>query len=182
MTNLIETAKKFATQAHKGQYRKDPSKRNYIVHVEEVVKIVRDHGGSDIAISAAWLHDVVEDCPPISIQDIVDSFGADVAKIVAEVTDDKSLPKAERKKQQILTAPHKSFEACLIKIADKISIVRELTQYPPAYWGKERRVGYVDWARQVVLAMAHQPESMIIEFDEIYTKARQQLMSDENLK
>ena len=53
------------------------------------------------AIAAAWLHDAVEDCPPTSFAEIENEFDVDIANIVRELTDDKSLPKAERKRLQI---------------------------------------------------------------------------------
>ena len=51
-------------------------------------------------VIAALLHDAVED-QEISIEMIVREFGNQVGDIVLEVTDDKTLPKAERKRKQI---------------------------------------------------------------------------------
>ncbi len=61
-------------------------------------------------------------------------FGARVASIVAEVTDDKSLPKAERKRLQILKASKKSIQAKQVTLADKICNLRD----NPPHWNEER--------------------------------------------
>ncbi len=78
------------------------------------------------------------------------SFGLRVAELVAEVTDDKSLPKPERKRLQIEHAAHASPRAKMIKIADKVSNLRALGSSPPAGWSKTRIEEYVAWATEVV--------------------------------
>ena len=70
--------------------------------------------------------------------------------MVAEVTDDKSLPKEERKRLQIVKSASKSNGAKLVKLADKIANLRDLVSSPPADWSDERRIQYFEWARQVV--------------------------------
>lgn len=77
-------------------------------------------------------------------------FGREVASIVVEVTDDKTLPKAERKRLQIEHAHSLSPHAKLVKLADKIANVRDVLYRPPTDWSAERREEYVEWARQVV--------------------------------
>jgi hypothetical protein len=71
-----------------------------------------------------------------------------------EVIDDKSLPKAERKPQQVETAPKKRHEAKLIKLADKTSNVRAVENSPAPDWSVERRLEYVDWAKKVVAGIS----------------------------
>src|SRR3990170_4499531 len=78
------------------------------------------------------------------------AFGARIARIVAEVTDDKTLPKAERKRLQVAHAGALSQEAKLVKLADKICNLRDVAERPPASWSLERRREYFDWAKQVV--------------------------------
>jgi (p)ppGpp synthase/HD superfamily hydrolase len=73
-----------------------------------------------------------------------------VANLVLEVTDDKSLPKAERKRKQVESAPKKSREAKLIKLADKTSNVRAVANSPSPDWSVERRREYIEWAKSVV--------------------------------
>ena len=94
-----------------------------------VAALVERWSGSERAIAAAWLHDTVEDCPPTSVAELEALFGKEIAGIVAELTDDKSLPKAERKKQQILNASKKSNEASLVKLADKTSNIGAIAQF-----------------------------------------------------
>jgi len=77
-------------------------------------------------------------------------FGRDVAVIVGEVTDDKSLPKTERKRLQIEHAAHLSASAKLVKLADKTCNLRDMAVAPPVGWSLERRREYFDWAKQVV--------------------------------
>jgi (p)ppGpp synthase/HD superfamily hydrolase len=155
---MIPTAEAFARERHAGQTRKGAAAEPYIVHVEEVARLTAGWGGSETAVMAAWLHDTVEDCPPTSLDEIAGLFGADVARIVGELTDDKSLPKAERKRLQVVNAAHKSPEACLVKIADKTSNVSALRLSPPADWSRDRMRAYLDWVEAVMDALAHKPE------------------------
>ena len=67
-------------------------------------------------------------------------------RLVEEVSDDKTLPKAERKRLQIEHAASLSQGAKLIKLADKICNVREVTLDPPHDWSTVRRREYLDWA------------------------------------
>ena len=103
------------------------------------------------AIAAALLHDTVEDAG-VTFDEIERRFGPQVAAIVRELTDDMSLPKAARKRHQLLGAPSRSHRAALIKVADKTSNVRSITLCPPD-WCASRKAAYVDWARQVVHAL-----------------------------
>jgi len=151
--SLIERAAGFAAHCHAGQTRKSRAAMPYIVHPAEVAALASLFGGDAQTIAAAWLHDTVEDCPPTSLADIAADFGRDVAAIVAEVTDDKSLPKAERKRRQIVHAPESSPGAALVKLCDKISNVRSLAQHPPVGWDRTRRLEYLDWAEAVVAAL-----------------------------
>jgi (p)ppGpp synthase/HD superfamily hydrolase len=66
------------------------------------------------------------------------------------VTDDKDLPPGERKRRQIASAKGKSFGAKLIKLADKIANLRDLTSAPPADWDDERNARYREWSKQVI--------------------------------
>ena len=105
-------------------------------------------GNTDLVI-AALLHDTIEDAG-VTEEELAERFGADVAHLVAEITDDKSLPKQERKRLQIVNAPKKSVRAQTIKLADKISNLRAILSSPPIEWTDQRKTEYFDWARQVV--------------------------------
>ncbi|MCB6176962.1 HD domain-containing protein [Rhodobacter sp. Har01] len=148
----IEKARRFAEDAHAGQTRKGAAGEPYSVHLQEVAALVAAAGGSVTAVMAAWLHDTVEDCR-IAPATLADLFGPEVAAVVAELTDDKALPKPVRKRQQQLNAPRKSPEAALVKIADKLSNIRALAVSPPATWPLSRKLDYLDWACSVVAAL-----------------------------
>ena len=96
-----------------------------------------------------WHNDVVEDAG-VSFAEVAERFGEDVASLVAEVTDDKSLPKDTRKALQVANAAAKSTRAQALSAADKIANMRSVAASPPANWSFDRRVEYVHWARQVV--------------------------------
>jgi (p)ppGpp synthase/HD superfamily hydrolase len=165
MTDLIKRAESFARSRHLGQFRKGDAQEPYIIHVEEVAELVNAWGGSESAIAAAWLHDTVEDCPPTSFAKIEQEFGSEVASVVREMTDDKSLPKVERKKLQIINAAKKSEAACLIKLADKSSNVAAIGSSPPADWSAERKSNYVAWARTVIDPLPYKPEMALRAFN-----------------
>ena len=164
MNDLISRAERFARVRHEGQSRKGKAKEPYTNHLEEVASFTRLWGGSENAIAAAWLHDTVEDCPPTSSDEICSVFGATIGSIVAELTDDKSLPKVERKKKQIENAPKKSIDASLVKLADKTSNVGAIGKSPPADWPLERRLDYIRWANEVVGRLPYAPKEALGEF------------------
>ena len=94
------------------------------------------------------------------------AFGEDIAELVAEVTDDKSLPKAERKRLQVLHAPDRSPRAKVLKLADKTSNLRAIAASPPADWSPERLRDYVEWARSVVAGLRGVSPWLEARFDE----------------
>jgi (p)ppGpp synthase/HD superfamily hydrolase len=168
-SDLVKEAESFARRNHEGQTRKGVAQEPYITHVEEVANLVREFGGTDIAIAAAWLHDVVEDCDP-TIDDISERFGTAVAEVVLEVTDNKDLPKSARKRFQIESANRKSPEACLIKWADKTSNLLSIANSPPD-WTNERKREYISWATSVTANLPLRPESAIAEFNQAKARA-----------
>jgi guanosine-3',5'-bis(diphosphate) 3'-pyrophosphohydrolase len=141
----------FAAHKHKDQRRKDVEASPYINHPITLANILANEGRvTDVeVICAALLHDTVEDTDTTP-EELEREFGQAIRSIVMEVTDDKTLPKAERKRQQIEHAAHASAKAKLVKLADKISNLRDVANHPPANWPLERRQEYFDWAKQVV--------------------------------
>jgi len=135
--------------------------------------MVADIGRSDDhnVLIAALLHDTVEDTGT-TYDEIRDGFGETVAKLVAEMTDDKSLKKKDRKEKQVEHAPDLSDGAKLIKIADKISNVREIAYDPPRKWSGARKSKYYDWAERVVNAMGLVDPEMRLVFDKTLHQAR----------
>lgn len=159
----------FAAEKHRHQRRKDREASPYINHPIDLAHIlVNEAGVTDTAVViAAILHDTVEDTATTS-EELSQAFGAEIAAIVAEVTDDKALPKEERKRLQELHAPHSSPAAQLVKLADKISNLRDLTRSPPATWDLERRRAYFEWARRVVDGLRGRHPRLEALFDEAY--------------
>lgn len=153
-TGLLLKALRFSADKHRNQRRKDVAQSPYINHPIEVVQLLWDVGGvRDIDILlAAILHDTIEDTETHP-EEISAAFGQAVAAFVLEVTDDKSLPKGERKRLQIETAPGKSFGAKLVKLADKACNVRDLVTRPPKYWPPERCRDYLLWSEKVVAGL-----------------------------
>ena len=148
---LIIDALDFASHAHRDQRRKDADASPYISHPIALARILVVEGGvlDPVVIAAALLHDTVEDCGVLPTH-LAQRFGKEVSDVVAEVTDDKALPKARRKELQVEHAPHASARAKLVKLADKIANVRDIGQSPPADWPEERRQEYAHWAKRVV--------------------------------
>ena len=140
-------------------------------HVLEVAKLVSSALSEDDTnlVIAALLHDTVEDTNTTR-QELEEKFGSDVADLVFEVTDDKSLPKAERKRLQVVNASKKSVRAQMIKLADKISNLRAILSSPPADWDFRRKKEYFDWARQVVDGLTAPNYVLKAKFDETLKK------------
>lgn len=161
---LLLEAAHFAADRHRDQRRKDSGATPYINHPLAVAALLAENGVADIEVlAAALLHDTVEDTET-SIEEIRKRFGESIAGIVAEVTDDKSLPKDERKRLQVAHAPHKSPGARLVKIADKTCNLRDIAASPPD-WPVERKREYFDWAAAVVGEMRGANTSLEAAFD-----------------
>ena len=141
----------FAADKHRNQRRKDPEASPYINHPIALARILAAEGSvTDTAtLAAAVLHDTIEDTKTTA-DELRELFGDRVTNIVLEVTDDKSLLKAERKKRQIERAPFLTPQAKLVKLADKIANLRDVAVRSPADWSLDRRREYFDWAKQVI--------------------------------
>jgi guanosine-3',5'-bis(diphosphate) 3'-pyrophosphohydrolase len=175
LTRLLQAAS-FAADRHRDQHRKDAAESPYINHPLAVAELLADVGGmTDIdLLAAALLHDTVEDTTT-SLDEISRQFGDEVRQLVAEVTDNKSLPKMRRKELQIENAPHKSARAKQLKIADKICNVRDLDADSPVGWDRDRKAHYLDWAVNVVAGCRGVNPGLERLFDDSITKARQRL-------
>jgi guanosine-3',5'-bis(diphosphate) 3'-pyrophosphohydrolase len=136
---------------HRDQRRKDAEAPPYINHSLAVANVLSSEAGvnDETILIAALLHDTVEDTET-TFEELEEHFGADVARLVEEVTDDQRLPKAVRKQLQIKRAPLASQAARQLKIADKICNVRDIASSPPATWSEERKIEYLEWATHVV--------------------------------
>ena len=157
----------FAAERHLGQTRKDARKIPYIYHPVALLRILAVEAGVDdpVVLMAAALHDTIEDTATTA-QELRERFGDEVARVVQEVTDDKSLPKQRRKDLQVEHAAQLSQQARLVKLADKIANLRDMAASPPADWPIERVRGYYDWAAQVVDGMRPAHARLEALFDE----------------
>ncbi len=163
-----------AARWHAQQRRKGAAEEPYINHLLEVASLVAEatQGNDADLIIAALLHDAIED-QGVARATIAAMFGEDVAALVAEVSDDKALPQATRKRLQVEQAPRKSKRAKIIKLADKISNVQAIAVSPPADWSRARRRDYVRWARDVVAGLAGVSPTLEQQFERVAAAAEQ---------
>jgi len=174
IAKILEAAS-FAAEKHKDQARKG-SGQPYVNHPLEVAKLLADVGGvvdADMII-AGLLHDTVEDTDT-TFDELEEKFGSRATGFVRELTDDKSLPKAERKRLQVEHAPNMTFEAKQIKIADKISNISDVAENPPPHWSKERRRKYVDWGERVVAGLRGVNPKLERHFDSLVARTKKKI-------
>jgi (p)ppGpp synthase/HD superfamily hydrolase len=170
----ILAAAKFAAEKHAAQKRKGAAAEPYVNHLIEVAQLIASSSEQLDAnlVMAGFLHDTIEDTGTTA-EELEQAFGSDIAALVLELTDDKSLPKEVRKELQVQEAPHKSVRAQVIKLADKISNLRSLLTSPPANWSTERKREYFDWGRRVVDALSAPNPILKAEFDRSYAKFKE---------
>lgn len=166
----VLSAATFAAERHRDQRRKGKDASPYINHPLALASLLAERGERDPKVLiAALLHDTVEDTAT-SFEDIERVFGTEVADIVREVTDDKTLPKAERKRLQIEHAARLSRRAKLVKLADKICNLRDILLSPPTDWSLQRQREYFDWAKAVVDPMRGVHPDLEALFDREYAR------------
>ena len=173
---LLAHAADYAARQHIGQRRKGERAEPYMNHLTEVAALLAEAtGGTDVTLLAGGLlHDTLEDTDA-TYEDLEQRFGPEVAALVAEVTDDKSLPKEDRKRLQIDKTPAKSRRAKLLKIADKTSNLRSMVSSPPKGWTPDRLRDYVGWAEQVVRSCRGLNITLDAAFDKAYADAKRHL-------
>lgn len=169
----------FAARKHRDQRRKDDAASPYINHPVSVALLLAELAEvTDVdVLTAAILHDTIEDTATTA-EEIEGAFGPRVRGLVLEVTDDKSLPKAVRKRLQIEHARSLSAGATFIKLGDKIDNVRDISTSPPRGWTLQRRAEYIDWAEAVVQACPPVSPALVATFGQIASLARQQLAAE----
>lgn len=127
---MIDKAVEFAARAHEGQFRKGTG-RPYIVHPLEVKDIVSTMTEDEEVISAAVLHDTIEDCEGVTQRILAQEFSERVARIVAQESEDKSLSWMERKRSTIEHLRNAPREVQMVGLADKLSNIRDIDRdYP----------------------------------------------------
>ncbi|MBI1943586.1 MAG: bifunctional (p)ppGpp synthetase/guanosine-3',5'-bis(diphosphate) 3'-pyrophosphohydrolase [Betaproteobacteria bacterium] len=168
---LLLRALAFAAHKHRDQRRKDAEASPYINHPIALAEVLAGEGGvADVEVlAAALLHDTIEDTATTG-EELRAQFGRRIAAMVEEVTDDKALAKAERKRLQIEHAAELSAGAKLVKLADKICNLRDVAERPPAKWDLERRREYFDWARQVIDRLRGTHPGLEAAFDAAYER------------
>jgi guanosine-3',5'-bis(diphosphate) 3'-pyrophosphohydrolase len=172
---LLDAAQ-FAAEKHKLQRRKDPAATPYINHPIRVAYILNEAGIYHISVlCAALLHDTVEDTDT-SPEELAERFGTDVSDIVMEVTDDKSLPKAERKRLQVEHARNLSHGAGLVKIGDKIANVADIISAPPVGWSLDRQQAYFEWSRDVVFSIPGRHKGLELTFQNTYERGMRHIV------
>ena len=169
---LLIKALTFAADRHRNQRRKNVDAFPYINHPISLVNILCNevHITDINLICSALLHDTVEDTETTA-EELRTEFGPVISNIVMEVTDDKSIAaRQERKQLQIEHASHISDQAKLLKLADKISNLRDLSIDPPATWSLQRQRDYFDWAKQVIDQLRGTHSKLEKLFDQAYSR------------
>lgn len=144
----VETARMFATQKH-GEQRRIFDGTLTILHLENVVSILKEHGHDDPdLLAAAYLHDCLEETDT-TLQHLVVRFGNTVAELVFWLTEPDNgnrITKALGSAWRLSRAP---WEAKLIELADIIDNCGRMRSYDPAF-----AEIYLDEKRQVLRLMA----------------------------
>lgn len=176
----ILLATEFAAERHHKQTRRNVEKTPYIIHPLHVTTHLLTIGhiyDADV-LMAALLHDTVEDTET-TLEDLRKIFGYRVERLVEELSDDKNLSKEERKRMQIQNAPHKSPQATWIILADKLSNLKDLMEYPPVGWDKERVSNYFLWAQEVIKHLPPSHAELMNVVEEIIQRYWQRLANQE---
>jgi guanosine-3',5'-bis(diphosphate) 3'-pyrophosphohydrolase len=169
----------FAAEKHRNQRRKDRDASPYINHPIAVAAVLALEAGvtDEATLLAALLHDTIEDTETTA-EELEQAFGAEVAGLVRELSDDKSLPKQTRKQLQVERAATASPKAKRLKIADKICNIRDVMGNLPANWSLDRRREYLTWAERVVEGCRGTDATLEALFDQVLREARGRLGVD----
>ena len=168
-SDLILRAVAFAAHKHRDQRRKNKDASPYINHPIQLATVLWEEGrvrNADV-IAAALLHDTLEDTET-TWQELRGEFGEGIADLVLEVTDTQWIKKELRKRLQVARARHSSGQAKLVKLADKICNLRDMSAHPPAGWPLERKQQYFEWAKEVVDRLRGANTELERKFDEVY--------------
>lgn len=138
MTDLIERARRYATEAHaRIDQRRKYSNQPYDAHLRRVALLVKEVSDDDDeeVVAAAWLHDTVEDTPA-TFRDIEQEFGAAIAQLVAELTDVSKPSDGNRAVRKAIDRDHlagASARAKTVKLADLIDNCRDICSHDPKF-------------------------------------------------
>jgi guanosine-3',5'-bis(diphosphate) 3'-pyrophosphohydrolase len=168
---VVLRAVAFAAWKHRDQRRKDADASPYVNHPIALAEVLwtEGHVRDPVVIAAALLHDTLEDTET-RVSELLGNFGPEVTAIVEEVTDVQWLKKGSRKKLQVSRASRSSDGAKLVKLADKISNLRDIIASPPEGWSLQRKQEYFDWAKSVVDQVRGTNAKLERRFDQLYRK------------
>lgn len=176
---LIAKAHDFAARKHAAQRRKGADQEPYVNHPAEVAYLVAvaTDGKDPAAVAAAQLHDVIED-QDVTREEIAREFSEEIADLVVEVTDDKALPKRERKRLKIERAPFMSRRGKILKLSDITANLRSLLRSPPIEWSIETKREYLGWANQMAIGLRGVSAWLDAQFDEAARKLDEALTAE----
>ena len=118
-TPQIKKAIQFAARKHHGHMRAETEPLPYITHLFSVALLVAEDGADDDVVTAALLHDTIEDTDTTR-EEIVEAFSERVASLVEAVTEEKGLAWRERKEAYFKTIETAPEDVLVIMAADKI--------------------------------------------------------------
>lgn len=171
MDPLLLAAADFAAKKHATQRRKDVAKTPYINHPIAVANYLAQAGVRDVdTLICALLHDVVEDTDA-TLEEVERLFGKRVRDLVADVTDDRALPREQRKRAQVEHVAHALPGARLVKMADKLHNLSTLLVEYPASWTPQRVQGYFVWGRAVVAGCRGLNAKLEAQLDDLFENA-----------
>lgn len=145
-SKIIERAEAVAKHKHEGQYRKGPNKEPYFVHPKRVAEIIKKYQPKNKhLIAAALLHDTVEDTD-LTLKEIKAMFGVLIADLVEELTSDEEKIKTQGKANYLKEKmSNMTKEALLIKLADRLDNVSDLTEMP-----KDFQIKYTKETKEIL--------------------------------
>lgn len=136
MSELVNKAAEFARAAHESiDQRRKYSNQPYIVHPQAVAEIVASITDDEVMVAAAWLHDVVEDTP-VTIEEIAEEFGTEVAGLVSDLTNPSTKSDGNRKQRKAIDRAHTAEadpRAKTIKLADLIHNLPDIASSDPGF-------------------------------------------------
>lgn len=171
----------FAARKHTKQRRKDADGTPYINHPIGVANILVQEANvyDPIVIVAALLHDTVEDTDT-TFEEIEEEFGYATRCVVEAVTDDKTLPKDQRKLLQVKNTSKLSDKAKLVVMADKLYNLRDLQKATPVGWSFSRIQEYVQWSKAVVTGCRGINDNLDSALDEMFTQRYENFGKEHN--
>lgn len=131
-TPQIKKAIQFAARKHHHQLRAEEEPLPYITHLFSVALLVAEDGADDDTVSAALLHDTIEDTNT-SREEIISAFNERVADLVESVSEvkireGKRVPWRERKNDYLARIASSDDETLLIAMADKVDNIESMLE------------------------------------------------------